>query len=253
MSPKKSLVGFVLVDLDKVFDSSHRKLRKDPRYPELSKKALDYLMKEIRAYGDAARFLKNLCTAGCGEQELLRLLAACSENPDPERVAWMLGLDDRRLRAAVKSFSKCAGRIDQINQRPARLLFKESAINFPFRIPELLRNYGALLIFVADLRWRIYWRAAKRRLISYVQARTGQFHDKWVAELIAVAAQLENYDDRAHREWRHRNVEPVVPLKLPLATGLDGLAKRLLETVFFMCEYVLLVQLIKRTEIKSST
>ncbi len=247
MRPKKPPVGSIVIDLDKVLKTSSRRLRKDPRYPRLSKNALDRLNTEIQNNRYAAGFFEDLRTAGCDSQELLRLLAACSEDPEPERITGVLGLDHRRLSAAVKSFSKCALQIEQVNQSPAKAIFDEAAIKYPFQIPESLRNYGALLMFVAELRWRLYWSAAKRRLIFYVVAHTHHFRDKWVAELIATAVQSEKYDERAHSEWRRRNVKPEIPYTLCPEIDPGGVTKGLLETIFFMCEYALLKKLSFRT------
>ncbi|MFY9585276.1 MAG: hypothetical protein WAR21_12380 [Candidatus Acidiferrales bacterium] len=231
------------LNLDKILARADRKLRIDPRTTPYVPMALARLDREIQEDGAIRRCLEKLCSAGCNRQELLWLLATCSEEPTPEpdRLVQLLGLDHRQLRATVKGLREWAHRIERINQAPLAAVLQVAGIREVFDVPPLLRKYAALLEFLADVTWRTYWTVAKKSLIFYVKKRTKHYHDKMVAELLATATTRDNYSENLHRAWRRRNINPALR-RLP-SPGLRYSAERFLERLFLMCGSHLIIKL----------
>jgi len=243
-----STSGQPTLDLGGIFLRAAADLRSDSEVRPIADKALEYLRREIEGNHTAARYFNELCSESCDAQELLWLLAACSEDPEPDRVDGIMGFDARQLEAIVKGFCKCAGQIEQINSAPVGKIFTVADVRSVSRLPAELRDFATLVEFVAGLRWRTYWTVAKKRLIQYVKQRTGHYYDKRVAELIATAADRDDYDQKAHAEWRGRNFPRNDFLELP-PTSSAGFVHRvapLVKKVFVMCLYALLVKLSRR-------
>ena len=205
------------LNLAAIFDEALAEVRSrsDPRIIELTTAAFDYLRGEIRRNAAEDSFKK--LTKGCEPQELLWLLTACSVNPEPEpdRVSLIMGSDRRQLKAIVQEFRECAARIDSINSAIVGQIFRTVNLPLPYELPTGLREFAALTEFVAPLRWETYLTVAKKQLIHYVKQKTGSYHDKWVAELIATATDRDDYDPKTHSEWRRRNLALTNRLPLP--------------------------------------
>ena len=239
------------LDLTRIFVEALADLRarSDQRATQLTEKAFDCLRGKMDGAALAKRSFKELCARGCEAQELLWLLAACSEGPEPEpnRVSLIMGSDPRQLAAIVKEFRACAARIDSINSAIVGQIFSAANLRLPFRMPEELRDFATLADFVARLRWETYWTVAKKQLVYYVKKKTGHHRDKWVAELVATATDYYYYDQKAHSEWR-RN--PALTLRLPLprneSVRLAWTARLLVRTIYFACISALLVKLSHR-------
>src|SRR4029077_7440844 len=107
------------LDLTRIFEEALAEVRSgsDPRITELRTKALDYLRREIERAAFAKESFDKLCAKQCEPQELLWLLAACSEGPSPEptRLSLMMGFDSRKLKAIEQKFRKCAALVEAIN------------------------------------------------------------------------------------------------------------------------------------------
>jgi hypothetical protein len=243
-----STSGQPSLHLGGIFLRAAADLRSDPKARPIAEKAWEYLRREIKENDRATRYFESLCSEGCDAQELLWLMAACSENPEPDRVDKFMGFNARQLKAIVQGFCGSADRIEQINSALVGKIFKVADVRSPSRLPAELRDFATLVEFVAGLRWRAYWAVAKKRLIQYVHQRTGHYYDRRVAELIATASDCDDYAENAHREWRRRNLRRNDYLKLP-RTSSAGFVRRagpLVKKVFVMCLYVLLVRLSHR-------
>jgi len=242
------------LDLTRIFVEALADLRarSDQRATHLTAKAFDYLRGKIEGAALAKRSFKELCAKGCEAQELLWLLAACSEGPTPEpdRVSLIMGSNPRQLAAIVKEFRACAARIDSMNSAIVGQIFSAANLHLPYRLPEELRDFATLADFVARLRWETYWTVAKKQLVYYVKQKTGHYYDKWVAELVATATDRYYYDQKAHSEWRRRN--PTLTHRLPLprneSVRLAWTARLLVRTIYLACISSLLVKLSHREE-----
>jgi hypothetical protein len=225
------------LNLDEILSAADAQTR-EVRTRPIVVQALQRL-EEVIQQGEGRNSLAFLCERGCEREELIWLLATCSWDASHERVDQITELDDRKLKAALKRFAKCAGEVEQLSHRSAvQKLLTKSGVTRPFQIPQDLRDFGALLEFISDLRAHIYWVLARNRLIRYVNSCTGQFWDKPVAELIATVSNRDNYDEKAHRQWRFRNYGRAVELQLPAGASpaLRNRAKRITMWVFLVCE-----------------
>ncbi len=226
------------LNLNEILSAADAQTRAARRTQPIVDKALQRL-EEVIQQGEAKNSLAFLCERGCNREELIWLLATCSWDATHERVDQITELDDRKLKAALKRFAKCAGEVERLSRRSAvQKLLTKSSVTRPFQIPQDLRDFGALLEFISGLRAQIYRILARNRLIRYVKSSTGQFWDKPLAELIATVSNRDNYDEKAHRQWRFRNYGRTVELQLPAAASpaLRKRAKRITAWVFFVCE-----------------
>src|SRR5258707_10790295 len=103
------------LDLTSIFVEALAEVRSrsDPRAIEHTTKAFEYIRREIRNNVAEDSFEK--LTKGCEPQELLWLLAACSVDPEPDRVSLIMGSNSRQLKAILQGFRECAARIDSLN------------------------------------------------------------------------------------------------------------------------------------------
>jgi len=238
------------LDLASIFEEAlaEARSRSDQRATDLTAKAFDYLRREIKRNAAENSFEK--LTKGCEPQELLWLLAACSEDPEPEpdRVSLIMGSNSRQLKAIVKEFRECAARIDSINSAIVGQIFSAANIPLPHQLPTGLREFAALTEFVAPLQWQTYWTVAKKQLIYYVKQKTKHYHDKWVAELIATATDRDDYDPKTHSEWRRRNLALTNRLPLPRHASVKFalMARLLIKTIYSACISAALVKLSHR-------
>jgi hypothetical protein len=224
--------------------------RSEQRATDLATKALDYLRREIEGAAMAKRSFEELCAKGCDAQDLLWLLAACSGSPSPEpdRVSLIMGSNTRQLKAIVKEFRQCAARIDSINSAIVGQIFSAAKLRLPYRLPAELREFATLADFVARLNWNTYWTVAKKQLIYYVKQKTGQYHDKRVAEFVATVTDRDYYDQKTHSKWREDNLTSASRLPLPQSesVGFGWMARVLVRTIYLACIFALLVKLSHR-------
>jgi len=139
-----------------------------------------------------------------------------------------------------------ANRLDKLRHRRSNLQNCKAPVTY--RLPVELREFAALADFVAPLRWDTYLTVAKKQLIHYVKQKTGHYHDKLVAELIATATDRDDYDPKTHGEWRRRNLALANRLPLPrhASVSLALMARSLIKTIYSACIYALLVKLPQR-------
>jgi len=237
------------LDLTSIFMEALAEVRSrsDPRATELTTKAFDYLRREIERADFAKESFDKLCAKQCEPQELLWLLAACAAGPapEPDRVSLIMGSDSRKLKAIVQKFRQCATQIDSINSAIVGQIFNAARLQLPYRLPVELREFAALADFVAPLRWDTYWTVAKKQLIHYVKQKTGHYHDKLVAELIAATTDRHYYDQKAHSRWRLENRTRMNRLPLPRNESFRSvwMARLLVKTIYLACIYAALVKL----------
>jgi hypothetical protein len=197
-------------------------------------------------------YFRELCDHGCDSEDLLWLIASCSEDPapDPNRLIEVMGFDARQLQAAFEAIEKCARHIDGLNSRPVADAFKVASISLLAQLPAGLRGLVALLKPIAHFNWETYRIIAKRQLIRYVREKTGEYYDKKVSELIAVATDRADYDERAHYEFRRRNMGRKKSEALP---GISSVwpalaAARIIDGLFQLCIAAALIKLSRRDQ-----
>lgn len=242
------------LDLASIFVEALAEARSpsDQKARDVIAKAFDYLSRRIQKDAFANDSFKKLSENGCEAQELLWLLAACSEGPsaEPNRVSLIMGSDSRKLKAIVRKFRGCAAQIEAINSARVGLIFNRANLPLPYMLPVGLRQFAALADFIAQLRWETYWTVAKKQLIHYVKQKTGHYHDKLVAQLIATATDRHYYDQKDHSRWRLANRTAMDRLPLPRteSVSLAGMARPVVRTTYSMCIYALLLKLSDRGE-----
>lgn len=238
------------VDLSEIFLRVERRLHENQNTRAMVHAGLGQLRAMIKKNRVADNSFIELCSGGCKEAQLVWILATCSDEPTPERVDQLLGVNDRQLKALVKSLRKEAGRVDKINDQKVRVLLKDAGLTHPFLLPSRMRDYAELLELLARLRWTVYWTAAKVRLVAYVRERTNQFHDAEVAEILATLLNRQDYTEKAHAAWRRRHFPSGAQLfrKLSSQPSEDfvGTFKAIFESVFYGSEYALFLKLAQR-------
>jgi hypothetical protein len=200
-------------------------------------------------------YFSELCDDGCDSEKLLWLIGACSEDPapDPNRLIEVMGFAPRELRAAFEAIEKCARQIERLNSRPVAEIFKVANIALLADLPAGLRGLVALLKPISHFNWGTYQILAKRHLIRYVREKTGEYNDKKVSELIAVATGRDDYDERTHYEFRRRNVGTK---KSEALSGVSSVwpalaAARVIDASFQLCIAAALVKLSRRQQTSS--
>jgi hypothetical protein len=240
------------LDLTSIFVEALAEVRSrsDPRATALMTRALGYLRREIERAAFAKDSFGKLCAKECEAEELLWLLSSCAEGPAPEadRVSLIMGSDNRELKGIEQKFRECAALIDSINSAIAGQIFSAAHFCLPYRLPAELREFAALMEFLAPVRWQTYVTVAKKQLIHYVKQKTRHYHDKWVAELIATVTDRDDYDPKTHGEWRWKNRTSTNLLPLPPTESLRFalMARLLIKTIYSACIYAALVKLSHR-------
>jgi hypothetical protein len=230
--------------LSEAFNRAEAELRADAGAKLMMVNALEILRRRIVSDGYTSKCFKELVTAGCDAHELLWRLAVCSEDPDPDSTDELTGFDNRQLNAFVEQLHKSAKRISEIGEAKVSKIFEVAGISDLWSLPVSMADFGTLLIFVGQLRWRTYWVIAKNRLIDYVFQVVGHYRDKQVAELIAAVTSNAGYTEHVHREWRRRNRSEVLPKKRHTASNpLSRKAEMMVQSVFKMCEWALFKKL----------
>jgi hypothetical protein len=90
-----------------------------------------------------------------------------------------------------------------------RTIFSEIGRLTPSRLSSELREYASILdllnSFPREVETRSFKDFLRFLLAAYVKAATGRFRDRNVSGLLAEVLGQWNYNEVAHRMWRHRN------------------------------------------------
>jgi hypothetical protein len=179
-------------------------------------KRLSRLESLIKRHGSEPD-LKELISVGCDRNAMLWSLGFSSGNPvddaldgwfnkpSPQTLEALFGLNGRKFSALKSGLLKSADQINAINRRfEFGILLGTPHLRLFSPLPHLLQGYVSLLELAANRLCRgahLYANMGKAVLTLYVKRRTGRFHDREVAALLA-AVHGNNYDESSQRSWR---------------------------------------------------
>jgi hypothetical protein len=159
---------------------------------------------------------KELCANGCVAPVLSALVVLLKWSPRLETF-WeqIYGNPDKR-RKVVRSLEKTSSELERLFSFSIALEDAEMAAKFgelgrisPSRLVGELRFYARMLDFMNRLPKETNTRSltefSKFLLTDYVKATTGRFRDRNVSALLGETTRQPDYNEVAHRMWRHRN------------------------------------------------
>lgn len=157
-----------------------------------------------------------LSAGGCVPQVLAALLALLRWSPTMESFWQQLYGNPSKRTAVVKSLEKTALALERLFSFAIALEDEDVVTKFnelgriaPSSLVSELRFYARMLDFLnrvpSETNTRSLKEFVKFVLTDYVKATTGRFRDRNVSGLLAEVVGSPDYNEVAHRMWRHRN------------------------------------------------
>jgi len=159
-----------------------------------------------------------LCKDGCHAQAVAAIITLIRYCPQFEDFWKMIVGPSENRQGVMRALENAAAALEDVFRIPIALEGEKNREEFakagripPSRMISELRVYSGLIKLAESVRVdaevHSLAEVSKYFLSSYVIRMTGGFHDRNVSGLVGEAAGLPEYNEVAHRMWRHRNYE----------------------------------------------